>query len=121
MNGWFQGSNFVMFIVASHIKCYHLIKERSCSHCRKFFPLRVNPILGRIHPQSKQRGSHENCLPSKHGGIRWRCIHTPYGPETKVDEFANSVDADEMAHDELPYRDLYTASTLVFDVLLIKR
>ena len=66
MNGYtFRGSNSVIFIVASHINWGHLLKERICSHWSKFFPLRVDPILERLHPACKQTGSLKNCLPLK--------------------------------------------------------
>ena len=61
----FRGSNSVIFIVASRIKRGHLIKERICSRRSKFFPLRVDPIFGRLRPPGKHTGSHENCLPLK--------------------------------------------------------
>ena len=78
VNGYtFKGSNSVIFIVASHINGGHLIKVKICSHRSKFFPLRVDPILGRLCPPGKQTGSHENCLPLKHDGKRLGCTHTP--------------------------------------------
>ena len=55
----------------SHFHCCRLHKlgsshkKRICSHQSKFFPLRVDPILGRLCPPVKQRGSHKNCLPLK--------------------------------------------------------
>ena len=63
--GPFRGSNSVFLILASHINWGHLIKERICSHGSKFFPLRVDPFLGRLCPPGKQTGSHKNCLPLK--------------------------------------------------------
>ena len=66
VNGYtFRGSNSVSLVVASHTNWGHLIKERICSHWSKFFPLRVDPILGRLYPPGKQTGSQENCLPLK--------------------------------------------------------
>ena len=56
-------SNSVIFIVASQINYGHFIKERICSHQGRFLPLRVDIILGRLHPPGKQTGSHEYCLP----------------------------------------------------------
>ena len=34
-------------------------------------------------------------------------LKTPEVPETKIVEFANSVDPDEVAHNEPPHLDLY--------------
>ena len=51
VNGYtLKGNNSVIFIVACHIPLGHLIKERICSSRSKFFPLRVDPILGRLRP-----------------------------------------------------------------------
>ena len=61
--GTLSGEATLIFIVASRINWGHLIKERICSDQNKFFPLRVDPILGRLCPPGKQTGSHENCLP----------------------------------------------------------
>ena len=63
----FRGTNPILLIVASNIYWGLLIKERICSHRSKFFPLRVDPILGRLRPlgNCKQTGSLENCLPLK--------------------------------------------------------
>ena len=36
-------------------------------------------------------------------------------PETKIAEFANSIDLDEVAHNELPHSDLHCLS-LVFEL-----
>ena len=73
----FRRSNSVIFIVASHINFGRLRKERICSHWSKFFPLREDPILGRLSP-GKQTGSLKNCLPLKTWRKReWRCTHSP--------------------------------------------
>ena len=37
----------------------HLIQERICSHWSKFFSLRVNPILGRLHPPGMHIEDHK--------------------------------------------------------------
>ena len=61
----FRGSNSVIYNFPSLLKRGLLSKERICSHRSKFFPLRVDPFLGRLRPAGKQTGSHENCLPLK--------------------------------------------------------
>ena len=38
--------------------------------------------------------------------VSWPCINSQV-PETKIAEFANSVDLDEMGHDEPPHLDLH--------------
>ena len=53
------------FSVAFPANCGQLLKERICSHWSKFFPLRVDSILGRLHLPGKQTGSLANCLPLK--------------------------------------------------------
>ena len=58
----FRGSNSVIFIIASYINWGQLINERICSHRSKFFPLRVDPFMGRPRPPEKETGSHENFL-----------------------------------------------------------
>ena len=52
----------VIFIAACHIKWGYLMKDRICFPRSKFFPVRVDPTLGRLRPSSKQTGSHANCL-----------------------------------------------------------
>ena len=43
VNGYtFRGSNFVIFIVASHINWGHLINDRICPHRSEFFTSRVD-------------------------------------------------------------------------------
>ena len=61
----YRESNSVIYIAASHINQGHLIKERICSHWRKFIPLRADPISGRLHSPGKQTGSHKNVLSLK--------------------------------------------------------
>ena len=44
-------------------------------------------------------------------------IHlTLYVPETKIAEFANSLDLDEVAHNEPPHLDLHCFPSLVFEL-----
>ena len=52
MNGCtFRGSHSVIFMVASHINWDQLLTERICSYRSKFFPVRVDPVLGILrHP-----------------------------------------------------------------------
>ena len=50
---------------ASSLIRHQLLKKRICSSRSKFFSPRVDPILGRLRPPSKQTGRLENCLPLK--------------------------------------------------------
>ena len=60
MDGYtFRGSNYVIFIFASHLIRDQLLKKRICSHGSKFFPLRVDSILGKLRPPDEQTGSQE--------------------------------------------------------------
>ena len=52
--GTLPGEATVISIVASRVNWGLLIKERICSYQSKFFPLRVDPILGGLHPSDKQ-------------------------------------------------------------------
>ena len=54
VNGYtIRGSNSVILIVVSHINWDHLLKERICSSGSKFFPKRVDPILGGLRLPGK--------------------------------------------------------------------
>ena len=66
VNGYtFRGSNSVIFIFVYHFSRSQLLKKWICSHWSKFFPLRVDPISGGLHPSGKQTGSDKNCLSLK--------------------------------------------------------
>ena len=74
MNGYtFRGSNSVIFIIASHINWGHLIKERIRFHQSKFFPLRVDPILGRL--SSRQANKVTKLSPFKNMARKEKCTH----------------------------------------------
>ena len=78
MNGnMFRDSSPVNFILVSHINWWHLIKKRICFHQSKIFPLRVDPILGRLYSPGKQTGSHKYCLPLKNMADKDGGVHTP--------------------------------------------
>ena len=63
--GTLSGEATLLVSLLPHINWGHLVMERICSHWSKFFPLREDPILGRLCPLDKQTESHDNCLPLK--------------------------------------------------------
>ena len=59
VNGYtFRGSNSTFIIFASLLTGDQFLKERICSSRNKFFPVRIDPLLGRLSPLAKQTGSH---------------------------------------------------------------
>ena len=74
----FRGSNSIIFHCCLPYKLGSSHKKRICSHWSKFFPLRVDPFLGRLRPPGKQTGSHENYLPLKTCRKKWRYTHTNF-------------------------------------------
>ena len=60
-----SGEATLILVFAANLIRGQLLKKRICSRRSKFFPFKVNPILGRLRPLGKQTGSHENYLPLK--------------------------------------------------------
>ena len=59
---------------------------------------------------SASSGYQDRIGPNNQGGPRSGRRHRTFKynvPETKIAEFANSVDLDEVAHDEPPHQDLH--------------
>ena len=70
----FRGSNSVIFVFASLLKKGLLFKERICSSLSKFFPFRVNSILGglcqlRKLTQEVTKVVSRSKTVDKHGGV----------------------------------------------------
>ena len=60
VNGYtVRGSNYFIFIFASHLIRSQLLKKRICSPRSKFIPLRVDSILKGLHCPRKQTGRHK--------------------------------------------------------------
>ena len=66
MNGYsVRGSNSAISCFVPLFNIGQLLKERICSYRSKFFPLRVDLLLERLHLQGKQTGSQETYFPCK--------------------------------------------------------
>ena len=78
VNGYtLRGSNSVNFIFGFHIIRGQLLRTRICSARNKFFPLRVDPNLGRQFFQVSKQEVTKICLPLKNVGKRWKSTQTP--------------------------------------------